>query len=133
MKKDEKQMELTEQQKRTSEELARRIIYEVSYDAATKTPSIQLISGLIEAGADVNFKDWRTMWSSWTPLRWAALNGHKDAAVVLIGAGADISSAFDTLDELEDLFEGDIGWIPGERLPEGWRKLSRSRGAFGRF
>jgi len=112
-------MEPTEQQKRTSEELTRRLIYELSYDESTKKPSIQLITDLIEAGADVNLQDWRRLWAIWTPLRWAALNGHKDAAVVLIGAGADISSAFDTLDELEDLFEGDIGWIPGERLPEG--------------
>jgi hypothetical protein len=56
-------------------------------------------------------------------------------AKILIERGADPSSAFDSIDELEDFFEGDISWIPEESIPPEWewRKRQRARGAFGRF
>jgi ankyrin repeat protein len=91
---------------------------------------------LLDRGAKMEAEaeqDWTPPRKKWTPLRMAAWRGHVDVAWFLIHAGADISAGFGSLDKLEDLFGGDISWIPQERLPPEWRKRQRSRGAFGRF
>ena len=145
--------------KRTPEELGKKLIGILS---GRKTPDIEEVRSLIGAGADLEAKH-RDGWTSlhwaalrghteaakaligagadleaknddgWTALYHAAARGYTEAAKALIAAGADISAGFDSLDKLEDLFGGDISWIPRESLPPEWRKRHRARGAFGRF
>jgi ankyrin repeat protein len=91
--------------------------------------STEAAKALIEAGADLEVRTSDGL----TSLHLAADRGYPEVARILIKAGADISAGFGSLDELEGFFEGDIGWIPQERLPPEWRKRNRARGAFGRF
>ena len=84
---------------------------------------------LIEAGAEVEAETR----SKETPLDYAVTWERPDVARLLIEAGADITKAFSTYNELWEFFSGDVAWIPQSRLPEEWRKINRSRGAFGRF
>jgi len=143
----------------TPEELGQVLIAKLDDDAS---PDIEEVKRLIQAGADLRARDfvgWTPLrraaaWGhteaakaliaagadleakdrdGWTALHCAAAGRRTEAAKALIGAGADISTAFDSLDKLEKFFKGDISWIPRERLPPEWRKLHRSRGAFGRF
>jgi ankyrin repeat protein len=105
---------------------------------ALENDHMDAIRFLIEAGARLEVEN---AWGQ-TPLCHAYELGipglsdshkKKEAARLLIEAGADILAAFETLNDLEDFFGGDISWIPKDRLPPGWGKRHRARGAFGRF
>jgi len=67
-----------------------------------------------------------------TPLHEAASYGHTEIAKLLILRGADPFKAFDDLDEIIELFKGDISWMP-EELKAKMERRVRSRQAFGRF
>ena len=88
-----------------------------------------IVRELIKAGADAKAVDP----SDGTPLLklWVKWD-YKNSAKELVKAGADLSSAFDSLDDVKKFFGEKTSWIPEASLQK-IMKRQRSRGAFGRF
>jgi len=85
---------------------------------------------LIGAGAELEARDERGD----TALNLAVTEYYREMARLLIEEGADILAAFKTLDDLEQFFNGNIDWIPGDNPGIAkFKKQMRARGAFGRF
>ena len=63
--------------------------HETALHAGAQAGSVELIELLIEQGADVDAAGT----SGWTPLGWAAIRGHTEAAVTLVREGADVNAA----------------------------------------
>ena len=61
---------------------------DISIHDAVGTGNIEAVKQHLAAGTDVNAWDD----SGWTPLLWAALNGHKKIVELLIDAGADVNA-----------------------------------------
>jgi polyribonucleotide nucleotidyltransferase len=51
----------------------------------------------------------------------------------LTGVFVELAPHLEGLDEAQKLFRSSLDWVPQDKMPEGWRKLRRARGAFGRF
>jgi hypothetical protein len=102
------------------------------------------VRALVEAGADPNpiFKKGKSTLLVSVEANGMGLfyKGHPDPIVIdsvdsvkaLIEAGADPRTAFDSMEEFTKFFSGDVGWVPEEAMQR-MRKVSRARGAFGRF
>ena len=56
---------------------------------AAEKGNVEWIQKLISTGSDVNARDQ----NKWTPLHWAILGDHRQAAELLITAGADVVSS----------------------------------------
>jgi ankyrin repeat protein len=119
---------------------AAKLLIEAGADLEAKTPgnqtplhfaaaydSTEAAKILIEAGADLEARDKDDQ----TPLHYAALNGRTGIAKLLILAGSDISAAFDSFDNLEDLFGGDTSWVPLNTMPPKFRRPGKKKRLFG--
>jgi len=119
--------ESSKESTKSSEELGREL---AEWIGTIAQPKMWVFDGYIDRGADIDVPDG----TGCTPLCTSVLMGWRELSKRLIDMGADISKAFRDVDGLRDFFHGDISWIPEDQPGfDRIRKVSRARGAFGRF
>jgi hypothetical protein len=83
-----------------------------------------LVEFLCDNGADIEALDPEGRTPLHHALEWAP------CARILIERGARLESAFDSMDDLLEFFDGDISWIPDESL-SGLKKAMHGKEMFG--
>jgi ankyrin repeat protein len=87
--------------------------------------SPRMVEFLCDNGADIE----AVSAEGKTPLQHAKM--WADCAQILLMKGADPTSAFNSMDDLVQFFDGDVRWMPKESL-ERMKKVDRSNKIFGR-
>jgi len=91
---------------------------DISIHNAVIEGDIQAVKQHLAAGADVNAKDG----NEWTPLYWAARDGLKEIAELLIAKGADVNAK-------NDFDQTPVDWADNKEIADLLRKLGGKTGA----